>query len=170
MQPQSARGVYVMDGADHDLDFGTSGVEGNILIVYPTDKKGNCTIYEFTQGAFYDTPECRQYACRDGNTGADSMIVVMPHYAAGNRKELVITKIGHGFCPTTKGEKFIPVYKGKRIAQLRHSTQDGARTFDKIPLRFIYADKYYCEKAYTLSPEAYKAMVRGIIKQEGLRH
>lgn len=41
MQPQSTRGVYVMDGADHDLDFGTSGVEGNILIVYPTDKKGN---------------------------------------------------------------------------------------------------------------------------------
>ena len=41
MQPQSTRGVYVMDGADHDLDFGTSGVEGNILIVYPADKKGN---------------------------------------------------------------------------------------------------------------------------------
>lgn len=98
------------------------------------------------------------------------MIVVIPHYAANDRKELVVTKIGHGFCPTTKGEKFTPIYKGKRIAQLRHSTQDGARTFDKIPLRFIYADKYYCEKAYTLSPEAYKAMMRGIIKQEGLRH
>lgn len=27
-----------------------------------------------------------------------------------------------------------------------------------------------CEKAYTLSPEAYKAMVRGIIKKEALRH
>lgn len=237
MQPQSARGVYVMDGADHDLDFGTSGVEGNILIVYPTDKKGNCTIYEFTQGAFYDTPECHQYVCRagnngllhcsgkdtafglecangriiglwretthgdketvfysrqegkaaprpagkffdeirgvyapSGNTGADSMIVVIPHYTANDRKELVITKIGHGFGSSAKGEKFIPVYKGKRIAQLRHSTQDGARTFDKIPLRFIYADKYYCEKAYTLSPEAYKAMMRGIIKKEGLRH
>lgn len=163
MPTQGARGVYVMDGVDHDLDFGTSGVAGNILLVFPADKKGNYTIYEFSQGAFYDTPECRQYACRagndgllrcpgknaafefecsngqiigvwretthgdketvfysrqdgkaapapagkfldeirgvyalPGNTGADSMIVVMPHYAAGNRKELVITKIGHG--------------------------------------------------------------------------
>lgn len=237
MQPQSARGVYVMDGANHDLDFGTSGVEGNILIVFPTDQKGNCTIYEFTQGAFYDTPECNQYVCRagnngllhspgkdtvfefvcangriiglwretthgdkepvfyswqegkpaprpagkffdeirgvyapSGNTGADSMIVVMPHYAANDRKELVVTKIGHGFCPTTKAEKFTPIYKGKRIVQIRHSTPGGVRSFDKIPLRFIYADKYYCGKAYTLSQEAYKDMMRGIIKKEALRH
>lgn len=77
MQPQSARGVYVMDGANHDLDFGTSGVEGNILIVFPTDKKGNCTIYEFTQGAFYDTPECHQYVCHTGHERIE--IGIAPH-------------------------------------------------------------------------------------------
>ncbi len=98
------------------------------------------------------------------------MIVVMPHYAAGDRKELLITKIGNGFSPSARDEKFTPIYKGKRIVQLRHSRQGGARTFDKIPLSFKYADRYYCEKAYTLSPEAYKAMMRGIIKKEGLRH
>lgn len=69
MPHQGARGVYVMDGVDHDLEFGTSWVAGNILLVFPADKKGNCTIYEFSQGAFYDTPECRQYACRAGNNG-----------------------------------------------------------------------------------------------------
>lgn len=84
--------------------------------------------------------------------------------------EYLNAKIGHGFSPSARDEKFTPIYKGKRIVQIRHSTPGGARTFDKIPLRFIYADKYYCEKAYTLSPEAYKAMVRGIIKKEALRH
>lgn len=69
MPHRGARGVCVMDGVDHDLDFGTSGVAGNILLVFPADKKGNYTIYEFSQGAFYDTPECRQYACRAGNNG-----------------------------------------------------------------------------------------------------
>lgn len=120
-------------------------------------------------GKFLD--EIRGVYALLGNTGADSMIVIMPHYAAGNRKELVITKIGHGFSPSAKGEKFTPIYKGKRIVQLRHCTQGGVRTFDKIPLRFIYADKYYCGKAYTLSPEAYKTMMRGIriIKKEARR-
>ncbi len=60
---QTARGVYALDGVDHDLDFGTSGVAGNILIVFPNGKEGNCTIYEFTQDAFYATPQCHQYAC-----------------------------------------------------------------------------------------------------------
>lgn len=57
----TAQGVYVLDGVDHDLDFGTSGVAGNTMIVFPCGKKGNYFIYEFSQRAFYDTPECHQY-------------------------------------------------------------------------------------------------------------
>lgn len=59
----------MLDGVDHGLDFGTSGVAGNTMIVFPCGKKSNYFIYEFSQGAFYDTPECHQYTCRAGNDG-----------------------------------------------------------------------------------------------------